>query len=40
MPVSDILTFLAALFPIIRTYREIGGEDRRSTVPLQMQTQK
>ncbi|MBR1392804.1 MAG: MATE family efflux transporter [Ruminococcus sp.] len=26
MPVSDILTFIAALFLIIRTYKEIGGE--------------
>ena len=26
MPVSDILTFIVALFLIVRTYREIGAE--------------
>ncbi|MBQ8921853.1 MAG: MATE family efflux transporter [Oscillospiraceae bacterium] len=38
MPVSDFLTFLAALFLIVRTYREIGGTERQRTESMQYQT--
>lgn len=40
MPVADILTFMASLFLIVRTYREIGekAENRSENIALQAET--
>ena len=37
MPVSDILTFVVALFLIVRTYREIGTEAEKKSANIGLQ---
>ena len=40
MPLSDILTFLIALFLIIQTYRELGTEEVKKAAVLAKSSKK